>query len=525
MRVLVAEPVAEAGTDLLRRAGFEVVVETGLDPAALEACIGDYDALVVRSATQVTAALLERGERLQVVGRAGIGVDNIDVDAATRRGVLVVNSPASNVIAAAEHTMALMLSLARNVPQADQSMRAGRWARTEHTGVQLRGKTLAVIGLGKVGSEVVRRANSFEMRVIGHDPFVSEEYARRIDVELVSMEEMLAQADFLTIHVPLTAGTQTLLGAAEFAKMKPDVRIINAARGGIVDEQALLDAVSSGHVGGAAVDTFSVEPATDTPLLKSDRIIVTPHLGASTREAQEQVSVDVAEQIIDVLAGKPAKFAVNAPMMNPEALPIIAPYVDVAHTVGRFATQLAAGQLESVYIEYAGEIARYDTLVLKAAVIQGLLAPISEERVNVVNADLVAAQRGLIIKEEKIASPEVYRSLLTVALNTSAGPKLISGASVIGRPMLVSVDEYLVDAPVGEGYMLFVENWDQPGLIGSVGTVAGAHDVNISSMDVGRQTSRDRAMMVLGLDEAMPEAALAEIRAMAGILSVTQVRV
>ena len=405
-------------------------------------------------------------------------------------------------------------------------MRAGRWARTEHTGVQLRGKTLAVIGLGKVGSEVVRRANSFEMRVIGHDPFVSEEYARRIDVELVSMEEMLAQADFLTIHVPLTAGTQTLLGAAEFAKMKPDVRIINAARGGIVDEQALLDAVSSGHVGGAAVDTFSVEPATDTPLLKSDRIIVTPHLGASTREAQEQVSVDVAEQIIDVLAGQARE--VRRQRSDDESR-------GAAHhralrrrrptPSGGFATQLAAGQLESVHIEYAGEIARYDTLVLKAAVIQGLLAPISEERVNVVNADLVAAQRGLIIKEEKIASPEVYRSLLTVALNTSAGPKLISGASVIGRPMLVSVDEYLVDAPVGEGYMLFVENWDQPGLIGSVGTVAGAHDVNISSMDVGRQASRARAMMVLGLDEAMPEAALAEIRAMTGILSVTQVRV
>ncbi len=525
MRVLVAEQVAEAGIDLLRSAGFEVVVDTGLDSAALEERIGDYDALVVRSATQVNADLLERSQRLQVVGRAGIGVDNIDVDAATRRGVLVVNSPASNVIAAAEHTMALMLSLARNVPQADHSMRDGRWERGAYTGVQLRGKTLAVIGLGKVGSEVVRRANSFEMRVIGHDPFVSEEYARRIDVELVSMEEMLAQADFLTIHVPLTAGTKTLIGPAELAKMKPGVRIINAARGGIVDEQGLLDAVSSGRVGGAAVDTFSVEPATDTPLLENDRIIVTPHLGASTQEAQEQVSVDVAEQIIDVLAGKPAKFAVNAPMMNPEALPVIAPYVDVAHTVGRFATQLAHGQMESVYIEYAGEIARYDTLVLKAAVIQGLLAPISEERVNVVNADLVAQQRGLVIKEQKIASPEVYRSLLSISLNTSAGPKLLSGASVIGRPMLVSVDQYLVDTPVGDGYMLFVENRDRPGLIGSVGSIAGAHDVNISSMHVGRRASRGNAMMVLGLDEGMPEDAIAEIRAIEGILSVTQVRV
>ena len=341
MRVLVAEAVSEAGVDLLRQAGLEVDVAMGLAPKDLGARIADYDALVVRSETKVTAALLEQSKRLQVAGRAGIGVDNIDVDAATRRGVLVVNSPASNVIAAAEHTMALMLSLARNVPQADQSLREGRWARSEYVGVQLRGKTLAIIGLGKVGSEVARRAKSFEMRVIGYDPFVSEEHARRIEVEIVSMEDLLAGADFITIHVPLTTVTKALLGPEELAKTKQGVRIVNAARGGIVDEQALFEGVTSGRIGGAAVDTFLVEPANDTPLLKSDRIIVTPHLGASTFEAQEQVSLDVAEQLIDVLAGRPAKYAVNAPFVKPEALPILAPYADVAHTVGRIATQLS----------------------------------------------------------------------------------------------------------------------------------------------------------------------------------------
>ena len=521
----MADPIAQEGLDLLREGGVDVDVRTGLKPAELEASIHDYDALIVRSETQVSAEVLAAGKLLQIVGRAGIGVDNIDVEAATRQGVLVVNAPTSNSIAAAEHSLALMLSLARHVPRAHASLKGGRWSRSEFVGTELRGKTLGIIGLGRVGSEVARRAKAFEMRLIADDPFVSTEHARHLGVEMVPLDDLLQRADFITVHVPLTGGTERLIGRQELAKVKPTVRIINAARGGIIEEQALYEAVESGRVAGAAIDVFSVEPAGDSVLLKSDRIIVTPHLGASTAEAQTNVAIEVVEQIVEVLEGRPARHAVNAPMVLPEALAVLTPFVAVGHLAGKVAIQLAEGQLNSVTIDYAGDIAQHDTLFLKAAVIGGLLAPVSEERVNAVNVNMIVSQRGMKVVERKEEPSETYRNLLTVELTTSAGTTTVSGTSVNGRSHIVRLNDYRMDIAPGDGYMLLIENPDSPGMIGAVGTLAGENDVNISFMEVGRLEKRGRAMMALGLDEPMPESAMSSILAMPGITSAKQVKV
>lgn len=525
MRVLVADPIAKEGIDFLVKAGVEVTVKTGMKPEEVLATIHDFDALIVRSETQVTAKVLAAGKKLQIVVRAGVGVDNIDVAAATQNGILVANAPTANTVAAAEHTMALMLSLARSVPRAHATLRGGKWSRNEFMGTELRGKTLGVLGLGKVGTEVARRAKSFEMRLIGLDPFVTQEHAGRLGVELVTMDQLLAQSDFLTLHVPLTKGNDKLIGPPELAKMKPTARIINAARGGLVDEQALYDAVEGGKLAGAGIDVFSVEPAKDNILFKSDKIIVTPHLGASTAEAQTNVAIESAEQVLDVLRGKPARYAVNAPMILPEALAILTPFVDVGAAIGKLATQLVEGQLESIAIAFAGDIAQYDSVFLKAAVVGGLLAPVSEERVNAVNVNMVTNQRGMRITERKEEASATYRNLLTVELTTSTGATIVSATHILGRTHIVRINEYQLDITTGDsGYMLLIENHDRPGMIGVVGTLAGQHDVNISFMEVGRLERRGRAMMAIGIDEPMPEAALKEIRGVAGIISAQTVK-
>ena len=525
MKALVADPIADEGVELLRHADVEVDVITGLAPAKLLSIIDGYDALIVRSETKVTSHVLAQGHGLRVVGRAGVGVDNIDLEAATHQGVLVVNAPTANIVAAAEHTMALMLALARHVPQANAALRAGRWARSDYVGSELMGKTLGIIGLGKVGSDVARRAKGFELRLLGHDPFVSKEYAEILGVELASVEEVLRESDFITVHVPKAEGTRHLIGEPELRTVKPTVRIINVARGGIIDEEALFKAVDEGRVAGAAVDTFEVEPTTDNPLFRSDRIIVTPHLGASTIEAQAHVAVEVAEQVLEVLRGRPAKYALNAPMVLPEALAVLAPYVDVAHIVGKVATQLAHGQMQAIKATYAGEIARHDKSILRAALIQGLLEPVTEERVNLVNADLIASQRGMHVEERDADTSAAYRSLLTLELTTATGQTRVSGTSISERAHIVGVDDYPLNIRAAEGYMLFIENQDQPGLIGAVGTIAGQNDVNISFMEVGRVGPRDRAMMAVGLDEPMPQAAIDAMLELPGFKSVRQVKV
>lgn len=504
MKILVSDPIAKEGIEFLSKQA-EVDVRLGLKPEELINIIGDYEALAVRSETKVTAKVIEAGKKLQVIARAGVGIDNIDVEAATKRGIVVVNAPTGNTIAAAEHTIALILSLARHVPQAHTSLKSGAWRRADFVGVEVRNKILGIIGLGNVGSQVARRAQGFEMRVIGYDPFVSPDHARTLGVELVTLEELLKTSDFITLHVPLTEATRELIGAKELALAKPTVRIINCARGGLVNEEALLQAIGEGRVAGAAIDVFSKEPATDNPLLKNDKIIVTPHLGASTVEAQTSVAVDAAEQIVAVLQGQPARYAVNAPLIPPETLSVLAPFLQISGVIGKVVAQLLEGQMSSIEIDYDGEIANYDTAALKAAIIGGLLEEVSEERINLVNASIIAVSRGIKVTERKGTICENYSSLITVEVVTSMGTTIVAGTHMREEPHIVRVNDYWIDIVPTGGYFLFSGHLDRPGLIGAVGTITGNADINISSMQVSRLKPRGQALMVLGLDEPLNE--------------------
>ncbi len=504
MKVLVADHIAEEGIELLKSQA-EVDVKLGLKPDELRAVIGDYEALVVRSGVKVTAEVIEAGKKLQVIGRAGVGVDNIDLEAATRRGVVVVNAPEGNILSAAEHTIALMLALARNIPQAHAHLKSGKWDRKDFIGIEVRNKKLGIIGLGRVGSEVAKRAKGLGMQLIAYDPMVSQEYAKSLGVDLVSLEELLKESDFITIHVPLSEATKGLIGENELKLVKPSVRLINTARGGIIDEKALLEAVEEGRVAGAAVDVFSEEPATENILLKSDKIIVTPHIGASTVEAQASVAVDIAKQILDVLAGKPVRYAVNIPLISPETLPFVAPFLEIASLAGKLVAQLLEGQLHTVMIKYEGEITNYGTDALKAAAIGGLLGATSEERINLVNANIIAQNRGLKVIEQKSATCENYASLITIEALTNIGTTTVAGTILRDEPHIVRINEYWLDIILSEGYWLFSDHRDRPGLIGAVGMITGEADINIHSMWVARLKPRGRALMVLGLDEPLTE--------------------
>jgi len=518
-RILVSDPIADEGIKLLGTYA-DVDVKLGLDHDELEACIGEYDALVVRSETKATADIIEAGVRLQVIGRAGVGVDNIDLEAATLNGIFVVNAPTGNTFAAAEHTIALMLALARNIPQANDSVRRGEWKRSSFTGIEVRNRTLGVIGLGKVGSEVVKRAKALQMKIIASDPFVSREYADQLGIDLVELPELFGSADFICIHTPLTKTSRGLIGERELSMVKPTVRILNTARGGLIDEEALYRALQEGRVAGAALDVFSQEPPGDIPLLKDDRVIVTPHLGASTNEAQTEVAIEVAEEVISVLKGKPARYIVNAPVVLPETQAVLAPYIDVANYSGRLATQLSEGQIRSISLGFDGEITNYDTSILRSACLMGLLAPISDEKVNLVNAELLAKKRGLKLIEQKRSTSEQYNSLITVEIETSQGKTVISGTYMRSATHIVRVDDYWIDIVPSGRYMLFTDHEDKPGMIGSVGTITGKHDINIGFMEVGRLSPRGRATMILGLDDNVPQVALEEIKSLVNVFSV-----
>ncbi|MBA4178988.1 MAG: phosphoglycerate dehydrogenase [Anaerolinea sp.] len=519
-RILIADPIAPEGIELLRAAG-DVDVKTGQPADSLIEMIGNYDALVVRSETKVTRAVIEAANKMVVIGRAGVGVDNIDIPAATERGIIVVNAPQGNTIAAAEHTVALLMALARHLPQADASMRAGKWDRKTYIGTEIRGKTLGIVGLGKIGSEVARRAVAMEMRVLAADPFVPAERAKAMGVESVDFEQLIMLSDFITVHPPLTAATNGMIGAEQIARMKDGVRLVNVARGGIIDEAALAEAVKSGKVAGAAVDVFTAEPPGENPLLHDPRIIITPHLGASTAEAQERVALDVAEQIVEIFAGKPARYAVNAPMLAPETLKVVGPYMAVAETIGSVATQLVTGKLTSIEIDYFGEIADFDVTPLKASVIRGLMKPISEENVNIVNASLVAHSRGWNIEERQRTSHEVFHNLIHVKVGTSEAEVTVAGTVEHGQPHVVILNGLDVDLMPEPGtYLLACDNEDRPGMIGKIGTLLGRFDINIRSMQVGRRGRRARALMLIGVDECPTDAQIAEIEAIDGIYNV-----
>ena len=521
--ILVADPIAQEGINLLG-AEHQVHVRTGLSAPELKDAITGCAGLVVRSETRVTEEIIEAACGLQVIGRAGVGVDNIDVAAAARRGIAVVNAPTGNTLAAAEHALALMLALARNVPQADASLRRGEWRRKDFIGVEVHDKALGIIGLGKVGSEVARRAQSFQMRLLGHDPYVSPEYARLLGVELMEMDRLLAESDFITIHTPMTSGTRHLIGHKELARMKDGVRVINAARGGLVDEEALLQGVTQGKVSGAALDVFSEEPLKDHRLLAHPSIIVTPHLGASTAEAQVEVAKEVAEQVLLVLRGQPAWQTVNAPFVSPEVHAVLTPYIQVAYTLGSLAAQLTEGQFNHLAIKYEGDIAEYDSAILKDSALVGFLSAVTEERVNLVNATLIAQQRGLHVTEQKSTRSDQYNNLVILELRTDVGATVLAGTLMRGEVHLVRINQYWLDVVPSSPYLLVIEHLDRPGMIGAVGTLTGKHDINISVMEVGRLQGRGRATMVVSLDDPVPDAVLTKVRAIPHVQSARLVK-
>ncbi len=524
MRVLVADGLAEEGLARLRE-GADVVVRSGLTEEELAALLPDVDALIVRSSTQVSAGAVKRGVRLRVIARAGVGVDNIDVDAATRQGVVVLNTPESSTIAAAEHTMAMLLSLVRRIPQAHAALTAGRWAREGFIGTELSGKTLGVIGLGKIGSEVARRAIAFGMRVVAYDPYVTEERARRLGVELGTWDEVLGQCDALTLHVPLAQDTRALIGRNELAAMKPQALLVNCARGGLIDENALLAGLEEGKVGGAALDVFAQEPPPPgSPLLAHPRVVVTPHLGGSTLEAQRSIAVDIADQVLAALRGEPVHGAVNAPALGQDTWRRLDPFMNLARSLGALTQQIADGQLSAIALQYEGEVARMDTPALTASFLAGLLHRISDQTVNLVNAVVIAKERGLRVSEAHSDLCEDFASQIIAEVQTSHGTLRLGGTLFGHREARITrVNRWRLDL-VPAAHMLFVWNQDRPGMIGTVGTILGRHGVNIANMHVGRREAGGTAVMVLTLDAPAPEVSVREIQQAGGISQVKAVR-
>ncbi|MEA1958059.1 MAG: phosphoglycerate dehydrogenase [Chloroflexota bacterium] len=522
-KILVADPLAKEGVAALS-AYAEVDVKTGMTKDEIKDIIGEYDAIAVRSETKVTAEIIEAGKKLQVIGRAGVGVDNIDLEAATQNGIMVVNAPTGNTISAAEHTIALMMALARHIPQAHQKLKGGEWKRKDYMGMELRNKTLGVVGLGNVGSEVSKRAIGLAMRVIAHDPFVSVEFAANLGVKMVSLDELLKESDFITLHTPLSSDTKGLIGEKELAKLKTGVRIINCARGGIIDEELLFKAVEEGKIAGAAVDVFTKEPATENVLFGSDKIIVTPHLAASTTEAQILASTDVAEEIIAVLKGDPVRYAVNIPRIPASTLAIIGPFLGIAKLMGKLLHQLGEGQMQSINIKYEGEIAGCDTSALKANIIGGLIEGTVEERVNLVNANMIAQRRGLKITETTDPTCEVYANMITIEMITTTGKFTVAGTTIRSEPHIARINDFWIDIVPREGYFLVSDHRDRPGLIGSVGTILGNADINISAMHLGRLELRGNALLILDIDEAVNDKVLQELRALPEVYSMKLVK-
>ncbi len=514
MKILVAEKLAPEGVALLQ-VDHEVDVRVGMSREEYLAALPQYEALLVRSGVKADAEAIAAGRKLLVIGRAGVGVDNIDIPAATAAGITVVNAPTGNTTAAAEHTLALLFALARHVPAADASMHAGQWNRSAFMGRELVDKTLGVIGLGKIGMAVADRARALGMRVVGYDPFVTEDGARLHGIERMSVEQILKVADAVTVHVPKTKDTANLISTAELASMKPDAFIINVARGGVIDEAALAAALEAGTIAGAAVDVYSSEPpADDNPLLSAPKIILTPHLGASTAEAQTRVAVEAAEQVREVLAGRPARYAINAPMLTPETADALAPYLPLARTLGQFYAQFSE-DLSDLTLQVAGEISEYDAGPLVASALGGILEQHTEERVNVINAGAMAKARGISLSVHHTSEAGRFSSLLTLK-----GERSVAGTvSFGGEARLVALDGYEVDLAPARN-MLVSRHQDRPGAIGTVGRTMGEADINISNMHLGRSDKRSIAFMILALDEPVPESVAKQVRAYDGMLDV-----
>jgi D-3-phosphoglycerate dehydrogenase len=521
-RILVAEPVAQAGVDILA-AAHETVVRSAQPRETLLTLLsenGGWDALVVRSQTRVDAELLAAAApRLSVVGVASVGIDRIDVEAATRAGVMVVHAPTGNTIAAAEHTLALMLALLRHVPDANASVRKGEWERGRFTGRELRGKTLGIIGLGKIGKAVARRAAGFEMRVIATDPYLTEEQAADAGAKMVGLPELLHRSDVITVHTPLNAETRGLLSRARLEATKPGAFVLNVARGGIVDERALADALRAGHLAGAAVDVYTAEPmAPDNPLSDAPNLVLTPHLGASTQEAQDRVGLEMAEQVLMALAGVTPPYAVNAPTVAPETAPRLRPYVELGRRLATLARQLAPEAFDALSLTYAGEIAAMECAPIRTAALAGILEAVTDQRVNAVNADLVARERGLTVREERTSASEPWASLVELSVGPADGEPTVTlaGSTAHGRAHLARLDGFEIDAELS-GRILVTRHHDRPGIVGAVGTILAEAGINISSLELSRLSERGEAMMFVSVDSGLDGPVLDRVRGVDGV--------
>ena len=511
-KVLISDKLSPAAVDIFRSRGIEVDQKTGLSPADLRAIIGDYDGLAIRSASKVTKELLESATNLKVVGRAGIGVDNVDVPAATARGIVVMNTPFGNSITTAEHAIALMFALARDIPQANASTHAGKWEKSKFMGVELTGKVLGIVGCGNIGTIVANRAQGLSMRVIAYDPFLSLERAKDLNVEKVELNELFARADFITLHTPLTESTRNLIDAKAMAKMKKGVRIINCARGGLVVEEDLLVALESGQVAGAALDVFKDEPAKQNALFGNDKVVATPHLGASTTEAQENVALQVAEQMADFLLTGAVTNALNMASVSAEDAPKLRPYMTLANQLGSFAGQLTEHGLKEVKIEYQGAVAGLNTRPLTAIALQGLLKPLMES-VNMVNAPVIARERDIKVTEVKNEDGGDYNTLMRLTVTTDVRARGVAGTLFGGdRARIVEIKDIPIEAELGP-FMLYVNNQDKPGFIGRLGSTLGDAGVNIATFHLGRSDAGGDAIALIQVDQALSEDLIAKVRA------------
>jgi len=524
VKVLVSDNLAVEGIELLKESpDITVDVKPKLELQELISQIGKYDALVVRSATKVTREVIDAAKNLKVIGRAGVGVDNIDVESASKRGILVMNTPGGNTISAAEHTMSMLLALSRCIPQANISLKSRQWEKKKFLGTEIFKKTLGIIGVGRIGGEVAKRAQSFGMDIIAYDPFISKAHAREVGVKLVSFQELITQADYITIHVPLTPETKHIINRETINQMKEGVKIINCARGGIIDEAALAEAVKSGKVGGAALDVFENEPPFDSPVLGLENIIVTPHLGASTEEAQINVARDIALQVLDFLKKGIVRNAVNMPELDPEKMKTLGPYIALCEKLGRLQAQISEGGFTHISVQYSGEILHYEIKPLTIALLKGLLEPILERQVNFVNAPLIAQERGIEVTESKVSKVEDFANLIMVQAVTEKGENVVAG-TLLGKkePRLVRIGEFDLDV-IPEGYMLLCSNLDKPGVIGKIGTILGNRKINIAGMQVGRKTVGGRALTIINVDCDISKEVLKEIEGIPEIVEVKMV--
>ena len=516
MKVLISDNLAPIGEKILRDAGLEVDVKTGLPPEELKAIIPQYDGLVIRSATKVREDIIEAATKLQVVGRAGIGLDNVDIPAASQKGIVVMNAPDGNATTAAEHSIAMLISLARNIPQATASMKAGKWEKKSFMGREVTGKTLGIVGIGRIGSIVANRAQGLKMKVIAFDPHMPPELVEKIGVELVDLTELAQRADFITVHTPLTKETHHILSTEFFANMKNDAMFVDCARGGVVDEEALYVALSEGQIAGAALDVFEKEPTTieDTPLLGLKNFICTPHLGASTSEAQENVASAIAEQVADYLLKAVVRNAVNVPSVSDDVLASVGPYISLGEMLGSLQMQIARGGVEEVNIEYNGDLASLDTGPVTVAFLKGLFTPILQDAVNYVNAPLIAKERGIRVVESKSEQASDFTNLIQVTVKTNEGTNIMAG-TVFGKkePRLVRLNSFRLEA-LPSGPMLLVYNKDVPGVIGALGTTLGADGVNIDLMTVGREEKSNQNVILLNTDTIISKELLAKVNAL-----------